>query len=63
MPRGKSLPLASEFRTGLLGSASASSLDHIDGDPAPEMAAKHLGGPDTAGVLTEYRVVPAHVSF
>ena len=36
------------------------SLNHIDGDPAPEQVPKHLGGPETEGVLTEYKVVPAH---
>lgn len=35
-------------------------IDHLFGDPTPELKRSHLGAP-IDGVLTEYKILPAHV--
>lgn len=37
-------------------------IDHIYGDPTPEIKKSHLGAP-IDGVLMEYKLLPAHVCF
>jgi hypothetical protein len=36
-------------------------LDHIAGETNSEIQSTSLGAPPTDGVLTEYRLFPAHV--